>query len=159
MPRARKPAGPGQAPDPRGGPRVGNPGKQYPQRSDLRAQPVTVARNQPYGAATQQAAAQRAQPLPQTPPPSVAPQGPAAAAEGGGFVPPGSLGDFLSPTNRPNEPLTTGIPMGAGAGPEVLSSQDAAGANLGMLLESLARQPGASADVAWLAEYLRSGRR
>lgn len=30
---------------------------------------------------------------------------------------------LYAPTERPNEPITTGIPLGAGAGPEVLAMQ------------------------------------
>lgn len=94
MPRARKPGS--------GGPRTGTPGTNYSQRSDLNQhkQPITTAPNQTYGVATQQRQAQQAIPLAgNTPVPPSAP----------------ALGD---PTQRPAEPLTTGIASGAGAGPE-----------------------------------------
>jgi hypothetical protein len=97
---------------PRGGRRSGTPGKSYPNRSDL-AQPVRTATRQPYGAAKQQADAQHAIPLPQTPPVSAAPA-PVA-------VPTPEPGLLSAPTGRPNEPLTAGMNMGAGPGPDVNS--------------------------------------
>lgn len=41
---------------------------------------------------------------------------PAATPQGGGPVP---LTEFGAPTTRPDEPVTTGNPLGPGAGPEV----------------------------------------
>lgn len=64
--------------------------------------------------------AQRTAPLPagRTPRPSATP--PATAGAG----PAGLSPDFFDdPTNRPMEPVTTGLPMGLGAGPEVLQNQ------------------------------------
>jgi hypothetical protein len=90
---------------PRGGSRNGKPGASYSNRSDLNAQPVRTATNQPYGQAGQQQAAQRAIPLPTQ---GGAPVGPQPAP-------------LNASTQRPNEPLTAGIPTGPGPGPEVLS--------------------------------------
>ena len=38
-------------------------------------------------------------------------------------VPQESITPLFAPSQRPGEPITTGIPMGAGAGPEVLGMQ------------------------------------
>lgn len=104
----------------RGGRRKGQTGKPYPNRSDMRAQKVSVAPSAQYGQGVQQRAAEQALPLPSNsqgagvvaPPASSsvaapAPEGPQ----------PGTLG-FTGPSARPGEPLTTGLPIGAGAGPE-----------------------------------------
>ena len=93
---------------PRGGKRNGRPGASYPNRSDLNRQPVRTVPGQTYGQAGQQAAAQKAVPLPQSQP---VPQQP--------FVPP-DPGLLSAPSARPNEPVTAGVPIGAGPGPEAL---------------------------------------
>lgn len=97
---------------PHGGRREGTPGQAYGNRTDLNRnrQPVTVASGQPYGARQEQVAAQQAVPLPAAPPVPASPPGPA----------PGSFGAFDRPTENPNEPLTAGMAMGPGPGPEVL---------------------------------------
>lgn len=97
----------------RGGVRQGAPGQAYPNRTDLNQnrQPVQAAAGQPYGQRGAQEAAQRAIPLPAAPPVQASPPpGPA----------PGSFGAFNRPTEYPNEPLTAGLPIGPGPGPEVL---------------------------------------
>lgn len=81
-----------------GGTRVGKQGRAYPQRSDLNALPVRTATGQTYGQAGAQQAAQSA--VPMAPPRPTTPLG--------------------APTTRPNEPVTAGLPTGAGPGPEVL---------------------------------------
>jgi hypothetical protein len=114
---------------PRGGKRSGKPGAQYANRSDLRAPGAPdipkVPQGQPYGAAGQQTQALAAAPAQGPPgvptPPSPAPGGP----------PPGSFGDFGRPTERPNEPITHGAPLGPGAGTEILPT--AADNNLNLL--------------------------
>jgi hypothetical protein len=111
---------------PRGGKRRGTQGKPYPNRTDLRGPgtpdiPKKSFTGQPYGAATQQAQVQATAPAgPPAAPPGGAPAMPQAAGAGG--PPPGGLGAFNRPSERPGEPLTHGLPMGAGAGPEVLST-------------------------------------
>jgi len=88
-----------------GGVRQGNPNKTYTNRADLNSnkQPIAAAPNQPYGARGAQEAAQSTIPLPQ--------QGPA----------PGSFGQLGRPTERPNEPVTAGVPTGPG--PNQLNNQ------------------------------------
>lgn len=107
MPRSRRPAVAGQPPDPRGGPRQGVQGRQYEQRSDLRgnAQPVRVAPGQEYGKGAAQQRAQQVIPLPTQPP-----QQRVTADE----VP-----NLFAPTQRPNEPITAGLPFGPGPGPRM----------------------------------------
>lgn len=100
----------------RGGARQGTPGTAYTNRTDLAVdrQPVAVPQGQTYGEAGRQEAAQQAMPLP-------------------------DLGSMLSglpgladPTQRPDEPLTAGLPMGPGPGPEALAAPppDRTGAGL-----------------------------
>ena len=85
-----------------GGNRTGRPGSAYTNRTDLnagpRTQPVQVATGQTYGQAGQQAAAQQAIPLPDF-----------------------NALNLARPTERPAEPVTTGLPVGPGPGPEVLT--------------------------------------
>lgn len=122
----------------RGGSRQGEQGKAYTNRTDLNEnrkplpdfmsrmqpmpsplnpnrQPIQVASGLPYGERAGMIAAQKAVPLPAAPPvPDLVqprPQGPA----------PGSLGAFNRPTEFPDEPLTAGMAMGPGAGPEAVS--------------------------------------
>lgn len=93
-----------------GGVRQGTPGQAYGNRTDLN-QSVQVASGQPYGARQEQVAAQKAIPLPGAPPVQASPPPPA----------PGSFGAFTRPTERPNEPLTAGLPVGPGPGTEALA--------------------------------------
>jgi hypothetical protein len=87
---------------PRGGRRTGAPGQSYTNRTDLN-QPVRTVPGQTYGQAGQQAAAQQAIPLPQS----------------AGPPPPGP-GLLAAPSNRPGEPVTAGLPIGPGPGPEAV---------------------------------------
>lgn len=84
--------------------------QQYPNRTDLR-NPMSKAKftGQQYGQATQQAQAQAA--VPAGPPPTdMMPAGPI----------PGQVSDLTGVSQRPNEPISTGMPFGAGPGPEAL---------------------------------------
>lgn len=108
MPRKRKSPG-------SGGPRQGTPGQNYPNRGPQMTQPVQAASGQSYGSRGTQEEAQKAIPLPApAPPPGPTAQGPVTA---------GPLTPLNAPTQRPNEPLTQGLPMGAGAGPEIIGNQ------------------------------------
>jgi hypothetical protein len=97
----------------RGGRRQGTPGSTYSNRSDLAQNyaPSVPQRPTPTAgiSAVSQSGPQPAQPT-QT----------AAAPAGPPLPTPGSLNIF-GPTNRPNEPLTHGLPTGPGAGPEALA--------------------------------------
>lgn len=88
---------------PPGGERTGRPGTAYPNRGDLTGKRV-------YGDGRTQEAVRTA--TPNTAPSQNVPTGP---------PPPGSLVPLNAPTERPGEPVTTGLPIGAGAGPEALT--------------------------------------
>jgi hypothetical protein len=87
-----------------------------PGRPDLNQQPVVTPTGLPYGQNQQLEAAQQAAPLPEAPPtPNF---GDALASARSMQFPGQTLGD---PTNMPNESVTTGLPVGPGAGPEILA--------------------------------------
>lgn len=97
---------------PRGGRRKGAVGKTYGNRTDLNGPkppgmplPVQAAPGQPYGARKQQEDAQRALPM----------------ASGQPLPSPTQVPSLADPTTRPSEPITAGLPMGLGAGPEALT--------------------------------------
>ena len=93
----------------------------YANRTDLNApanEPISAVPNQEYGKVTEQLNAQRAVPIGTPPGPQVA-QAPTVplTQPTSAAVQPGSL-PFLHPTNRPDEPVTAGLPFGPGPGPE-----------------------------------------
>jgi hypothetical protein len=100
----------------RGGPRAGKAGSFYPNRSDAR-QPKTAAQGQEYG---QRGAQERR--LSQVPLANKASQLPAPQTE---RAPrddlTGKIPGMATPSLRPNEPVTAGLPIGPGAGPEALA--------------------------------------
>lgn len=89
----------------RGGPRQGQPGKAYGERTDLNVQPIRTVPGQQYGQAKAQQQAQQAIPLPQVTP-------------------------IHAPTERPTEPVTAGLPIGPGPGPEAVTPAPDGQANL-----------------------------
>jgi len=96
---------------PRGGARNGKQGQAYGNRTDMNAQPVKVGPSQTYGQGVQQQQAQQAIPLPQMPTPGQpVPQMP-------------QPGPLDAATNRPSEPVTSGIASGPGPGPEALGAE------------------------------------
>ena len=105
----------------RGGRRKGAPGKAYSNRSDLaadRKMPVAAPTGMGYGERKALEDAQRAVPVAS---PGVSPQTPPMAPGPTSSWPiPGSMGPLDRPSERPNEPLTAGLPIGAGPGPEAL---------------------------------------
>jgi hypothetical protein len=111
---------------PRGGRRTGTPGTSYGSRTDLNANrgavPIAAASGQTYGAKKAQMDAQRAMPI--APPPAsampAALSGPPSRPVPGQM--PGEVVPLDAPSQRPNEPLTAGLPVGPGAGPEVLGA-------------------------------------
>lgn len=142
---------------PSGGARQGTPGTMYPNRSDMRAPKVMAPQagpSQQYGQAAASIRSQEAVPLVAQggapPPPAVANAQP--------FVPsvqPGGFPPLDRPTERPAEPLTTGAPFGAGAGPEALGLVQSP-QTLGALLDKLAAQ---NPDLAAVAAWANTGRR
>jgi len=144
----------------RGGRRGGAKGGDYPNRTDLRAGPLaaTAPRGLPYGERQQLMAAQRAVPMgtPTSPGGGPAPQ--SQPSQQGPL--PGTL-PFLHPTARPNEPVTAGIPLGPGPGPEALTGVGAGGfghSATADMLSQLAAVPGASPEVANLAAYAQQAK-
>lgn len=99
---------------PRGGKRKGTVGGMYPNRSDMRS-PALANQPSTYGDKAQQQRAVQAVPLPK-------PQGSALPSARGAPAPappiPGAS-PFDRPTERPGEPVTAGLPIGAGPGPSV----------------------------------------
>lgn len=88
---------------PRGGYRRGQPGQSYDNRTDLNAAPRVASGvpSQPvYGDKVRQAESLRAAPLPQSAPIQITP--------------------LDAPTQRVNEDVAHGLPVGPGAGPEAL---------------------------------------
>lgn len=102
---------------PRGGRRQGKPGVSYSNRSDLNAQPVRTAPGQAYGKQAEQARAQAAMPLAQTP---AIPPGGGAAPGGSGTPPPVPLGGLYDPSMRADEPVQHGL----GASPTGPTTRD-----------------------------------
>lgn len=102
----------------RGGRRTGTPGTSYQNRTDLNLAPK-AATGLPYGEHKALIQAQQAVPLQSaaTPAPSATP--PVVGA--GSPALPGQQ-DFTRATERPAEPVTAGLPIGAGPGPEVLQA-------------------------------------
>lgn len=102
----------------RGGPRTSTSNTLYPNRSDLARQPAKAPRGGIYGEKKRLLDAQRIQPV----------AGSATAAIGNGTgqqVPrltPGDIPDLTDPSGYPAEPVTTGLSVGPGAGPESLLS-------------------------------------
>ena len=145
-----------------------------PNRSDLTRPTSTTVPGQGYGEAAQQRAAQQAIPMGSPPiaggsspaAPSAPAQQPqlqdvlaAAQAHNG----PGNL-PLTRPTERPNEPVTHGLPVGPGAGPEALGGVGAAArenvveqGTLRNLLTNIAAAPGATSAIRDLAARAQGG--
>lgn len=144
-----------------------------PRRTDLlvpKPEAVTTAPDQEYGKRTAQEQSQRILPLGSASAsvggnqPSAGVSGPTGAA---GLPPqqqvpsrsPGDRGDWRRPTERPGEPLTTGLPSGPGPGPEGLTGFAALGhaqatnsnGSTAQMLAMMANNPNASDIVKTLA--------
>lgn len=106
----------------KGGPRSGNPGTSYTNRTDLAAdtQPVAVPTGQTYGEAGAQKAAMSQIGIPDL-------QGMLQSMPG-----------LTDPSQRPDEPLTAGMPMGPGPGPIGPPKGDG---GLGLLRRMVAEYP------------------
>lgn len=143
-----------------------------PRRTDLlvpKPEAVTTAPNQAYGNRTAQEQSQRILPLggPGLAAPAAQPSNPVSGGAGptGGSpqpVPvrtPGDRGDWRRPTERPGEPLTTGLSSGPGPGPEGLTGFAAVGnaqatnanGSTAQMLKAMANNPNASDIVKTLA--------
>jgi hypothetical protein len=124
---------------------VSGPGALSARTDGGAGQPVRIAAGGDFGDRQQMQQLQSSAPLASTGPltDTPSPSGP----------PPGSLTPLTAPTDRPDEPLTHGLPVGPGGGPEVLGLGSPA--TMGSLLDSLAQT---SPAVAQLAAYVQSGR-
>jgi hypothetical protein len=128
-------------------------------RSD-RTQAPAAPTGMGYGAHKETIQAQQAIPLPAAPPPAGAPPAPGGPAPGPGGndrlaqalalakAMPAPNGGLAGPTSRPNEPVTSGLPSGPGAGPEALAI---AQPSVGKVFERLAYATG-DPDMAILAQ-------
>ena len=132
----------------KGGSRQGTPGTAYANRTDLNS-PISTVPNQEYGKATEQRQAQQAVPMGESPVSTAPAPSPMPASRP--LPKPGEL-PHLDQTNRPEEPVTTGLPFGAGAGPEVFQS----GPSFSDVIKSAARGPEASSLSLQLANVARS---
>lgn len=128
------------------------------------AQDVKSVAGQRYGEGTQQAALQRVMPAPNvvgpsaTPAPAAAPAATPAPAQQAPMTDAelmqiasqmkGQAGLLTAPTNRPNEPLTAGLPSGPGPGPEAMMMRQ--GSPTAKVLRDISRATGDSylADLA-----------
>lgn len=100
----------------RGGRRQGQPGQAYGNRSDLTQAP-TATHAREYGDRKAQIEAQQAVPLPRAAP---APSGGGGGSVAAPAVDLSTLPQIGGPSTRPGEPVTAGLPVGPGAGPEAL---------------------------------------
>ena len=109
----------------KGGPRSGNPGTAYTNRTDLAAdtQPVAVPTGQPYGEAGRQQAAMSQIGVPDLQ----------------GML--GSMPGLTDPSQRPEEPLTAGMPMGAGPGIDPMRGALQESGGVGLLRRLIAANP------------------
>ena len=126
----------------------------------MRAQKIAVPKSAEYGQGERLRQSQQAVPMagaPTVPAPPVGGGAPAAAPA----MMAGELPDFTRPTERPGEPLTTGIPSGPGAGPEALTANTRPDPELEAMrpylptLELLASQPNASPTARAFVRRLR----
>lgn len=131
---------------PSGGARQGKPGTLYPNRRDM-AQPARTAKGQTYGEAGAELASQKAIPLPQR---GHVPQGNPGqdmqAAPEPGSVPSLSMGSAL-----PDEPVTAGLRLGPGPGPEALQAVNYGPAELSILRGIFRKFP--NEDLRRLLEF------
>jgi hypothetical protein len=148
---------------PRGGKRQGTPGTAYSNRTDLQGVqlPPTAGPSGQYGQRAAQVAAQQAVPMGSGPQMPAAPPAPAAPEEPYSMP---QLTRLDAPTERPHEPVTHGLSVGPGGGPEVLG-RNALLPDTGLadmlsylpMLEFMASQPGASGQLRQLVRRVRGG--
>lgn len=126
---------------PSGGTRVGTPGENYPNRSDMR-QPKQAPVGGEYGERKRLMDAQKVVALPQggSSPERI------PADDTRGMVP--GLGD---PSANLDEPLTAGLPMGPGAGPDALMTGHLPNMELRILKAVFQRHP--NEDLRRIIEF------
>ena len=125
-----------------------------PGKFSVRTDGLTLP-SQSYGEGVQTAAIKAGAPLATTPDVKGTPASQVRQAAAGAPVTP-----LYAPTQRPEEPVTTGIPIGPGAGPEVLGMQSRDSveyANAYELFQNLAANPNASPSMQYLAQRIQQG--
>lgn len=149
----------------RGGKVSAAPGKVYSNRADLnKPEPITTVPGQDYGKAAEQQAAQRAIPMSSQPvstaPPSVPNPVPAPQAQNAPLsapaVNPGDI-NLFGPTERPEEPITAGIPSGPGPSSIPGSGPGMQQNTVADLINNLAAHPLASPEIRQLAALVNRG--
>lgn len=129
---------------PRGGSRQGTPGKAYNNRTDLMAsmKPPAVGQVDPTAAGGITASS---------------PQGAAPQQAPAAMPSPDDSPMLTGPTQYPDEPLTAGLPMGAGAGPSDLLKEDTQKMKKYLpLLQPFLDRPDVPPSVRNIYRYIRS---
>lgn len=127
---------------------VSGPGK-YAKRTDLQYQ------SPEYGAGVAYEAAKSGAPLaraPKSPMLSEAPQVPTTQAA--------PLTGLYDPTQRPDEPITHGVNIGAGAGASALAMQESVAGQYQSaydMFQQMAQNPNASPSLQYLAQRIQQG--
>ena len=128
---------------------VSGPGK-FSKRTDLQYQ------SPEYGAGVEYDALKAGAPLAQAQPtPAATPTQVRQAAQS---LP--KMTSLYAPTERPNEPVTSGIKLGAGPGPEALVMQNQTQSqyqNAYQIFTDMAKNPDASPTLKYLAERIQQG--
>jgi hypothetical protein len=135
--------------DNRGGPRSGKTGNQYPNRKDL-AQPKLVSQGQEYGQRQSQERALSSVPLKNNATQLPAPQTDRVPTDDLR----GQIPNMSTPSLRPEEPITAGLPIGPGAGPEALSLAEGGNKELSVYRAIFARYP--SEDLRRMIEWMEN---
>jgi len=110
-----------------------------------------------YGDAADLVDLQASAPMASSPNPSPAPAPVASAATQQGQVQQRQpIVPLTAPTQRPNEPVTAGSPLGPGPGPEILGGMpmQSGGSSAKQTVQSLASHPDASPELKRLASIL-----
>jgi len=139
---------------PSGGSRTAVPGLLgglHPNRSDL-TQPAQAPVGGMYGSATASLQAQSVVPVAGSQSPSAG----GGATVDPNIIPAGTIPSLTDPSARPNEPVTAGLTSGAGPGPEVLSTPQAAFGppELSLARELYKRAP--NNDILQLIEFMQN---
>jgi hypothetical protein len=146
----RKPANP--AP-------VSGPGRHARRTDGKPGQSISTVPDQPYGDASQQAAAQRIAPMGgQTPMPRPAQQASGDSSTAAPAMPTYQGTPLDGPSARPNEPITAGVDQGPGPGSEVLSNPMVGQTGVGTdrYLSNLLQRASATDTTGVLAPLLRA---
>ena len=119
-------------------------------------QPIRVAPGGQYGSRTALVQQQQSAPMASSQPsaPASVPTVPTNAP----VMPSKPIIPLTAPTERPYEPVTTGVPNSPGAGPEVLhlpTPVQAQYATAYDMFQSMAAQPGASPAIQYLAQRIK----